>query len=134
MGKAAYKKVVSISSVSTGVYKTLPMTDASLSVEGDMLDDTDLTSGGTRSRIVGLLDWSVSGSMNYSTGTGFALIKNSLSARANVYVKYLPLGSSLSTLGYKGAAKVENYNMSGGVGDLESVDVSFPGTGALGSA
>lgn len=134
MGKAAYKKVVEVSSSSDGSYNELPMTDASLAVEGDVLDDTDLTSEGTRSRIIGLKDWNVSGTMNFSTGDGFQLIKDSYDARSDIYVRYLPLGSSLSSLGYQGAAKVENYNLSGGVADLEQVDISLPATDALNSA
>lgn len=132
-GTAAYKKSVKVSSESTGVFNELPATTASLDDGNDVLDDTDLTSSGERSRVLGLRDWSVSVTLNWnSTDAALTLVRNSKIGRDNIYVQYLPDGTSSN--GFQGQALVENFNFSGGVEDLETVDVNFPSDGALGSA
>lgn len=130
-GKASFEKVVSISTSSTGTYSQIPASDMGLNREGDLLDDTDLTSSGTRSRILGLRDWSVSGTVNFSTVSGYTKIKDAYDNRDTLWVRYLPAGSSLSSMGYHGEVQVENDNLSGGVGDLEQSDVSLQATGPL---
>lgn len=136
MGTAAYKKEVSIATSSTGVFTPLPATSADLTQEGTVLDDTDLTSSGTRSRILGLLDWNISITANLSSAGNQAVtdVKDGRLNRTNVHVKYLPLGSSMSSLGYEGEAVVETFSLSGGVDDLETVDISLQADGALSAA
>jgi len=136
MGSAAYKKSIRISTASSGTFTALPATTGDLSQGGTVLDDTDLTSTGTRSRILGLLDWSVSVTCNMSSGgnAGITAIKDGRLNRTNVWVEYLPFGTALSSLGYKGEAVVESFNLSGGVDELETVDISLQADGALGSA
>lgn len=133
MGTAAYKKEISIATSSTATFNPLPATTGDLSNEGTVLDDTDLTSSGYRSRILGLLDWNVSVTCNLSSGGNQAIsdIKDARLNRNNVFVRYLPIGSSMSSLGYEGEAVVENFNLSGGVDDLETVDISLQADGEL---
>lgn len=135
MGTAAYKKEVLIATSSTGTWNPLPATSADLSQEGTVLDDTDFTSSGTRSRILGLLDWNISATANLSSGGNQAVtdIKNARLNRDNIHVRYLPMGSSLSSLGYEGEAVVENFSLAGGVDDLETVDISLQADGGLSS-
>lgn len=132
-GQPAYQKEVRVSSQSTGTFRIVPLNTASLDDSNDVLDDTDLTSSGERSRVLGLRDWTVSGTANWDPdSSGLDLIRNSKLGRDQIYVQYLPDGQSSN--GFQGPAKVENYNFSGGVEDLESIDVSMPSDGALGSA
>lgn len=153
MGKAAFHKEVSILPynaddwlVEDGIIKEwagagdladetwliLPATDADLSAEGDVLDDTDLRTTGTRSRIIGLLDWSVSGTLNYEPGiSGFDTLKNAFFDRSVVIVRYLPEGVEELAEGYAGPVVVENFSHTGGVEDLETIDFSLPSNGVL---
>lgn len=133
MGTASYKKEVSIATSSTSAFNPLPATSADLSQEGTVLDDTDLTSSGTRSRILGLLDWNISITANLSSDTNQAVtdVKDARLSRDNVFVRYLPMGSSVSSLGYEGEAVVETFSLSGGVDDLETVDISLQADGGL---
>lgn len=153
MGKAAFRKEVSTIpyeeddwTVEDGIIKewdgsgdiadedweVLPATTADMSVEGDVLDDTDLRTEGTRSRIVGLLDWTISGTLNYEPDiTGFKDIKDAFFARDVIVVRYLPEGASSLEEGYCGPVVVESFSHSGGVEDLETVDFSLPSNGVL---
>lgn len=153
MGKAAYRKEVSIIPyveedwlVEDGIIKewdgagdladesweVLPATDAELSAEGDVLDDTDLRTTGTRSRIIGLLDWSVSGTLNYEPAiTGFITAKTAFFDRDVVIVRYLPEGATELSEGFAGPVVVETFGYSGGVEDLETIDFSLPSNGVL---
>lgn len=152
MGQVAYRKEVEVKSydsdnwteedgIITGWdggnaddedWEILPATDADMSVEGDVLDDTDLRTDGTRSRIIGLLDWTISGTLNYEPGIdGFDTMKSEFFSRGLVTVRYLPEGTTDSAEGYMGVAVVENFSHSGGVEDLETVDFSLPSNSIL---
>lgn len=153
MGKAAFRKEVSTIDydaddwlVEDGIIKSwdgtgdladenwqiLPATTADLTVEGDVLDDTDLRTEGTRSRIIGLLDWSVSGTLNYEPGiAGFDSIKSAFFGRDVVIIRYLPEGVTNLAEGFTGPVVVENFNYTGGVEDLETIDYSLPSNGVL---
>ncbi len=130
-GQEALDKVVQVSTSSSGPWNDIPATDVSLSREGDMLDDTDLLSSGYRTRILGLKDWNLSGTLNFSTLAGYMTIRDAFDNRDRVWMRYLPGGSSLSSMGYMGSGVVENDNLSGGVGDLEQSDFSVQADGAL---
>lgn len=152
MGKAAFHKEVSTTpfveedwtiedgiikawdggDVSTKTWSVLPATDADLSAEGDVLDDTDLRTEGTRSRIIGLLDWSISGTLNYEPGiTGFDSIKTAFFNRSVVIIRYLPEGATTLDEGFMGPVVVETFSYTGGVEDLETIDFSLPSNGVL---
>ena len=136
---AAYKKVVHVSSASgSPSWKRVPFNTASLNHNGTMLDDTILGDAGTRSRITGLLEWSVSGTSMYATASGsdeaeaLELIRNALAGRNAVKVRYFPAGTTVD--GFQGEAVVENFNLSGGVDDLETIEISLQSTTALETA
>lgn len=132
-GTPAYKKSVKVATSSSGDFEELPATTASLDDGNDLLDDTDLTSSGTRSRVLGLSDWSISVTLNWnSTDSGLEIIRNAKSSRSTIYIQYLPDGDEDN--GFQGPVVVENFNFSGGVEDLETVDVNMSADGLLGSA
>lgn len=149
MGEAAYKKQVGVLEYDSDDWTDdgewdgsgdldeedwfeLPATSADLTVEGDTLDDTDLRTTGTRSRIIGLLDWNVSGTLNYEPDNdGFDRVKKDFFGRNIIVVRYLPEGTTKLENGYCGLAVVETFSHSGGVEDLETVDFTFPSTSQL---
>lgn len=121
--QAAYPKKVKIGA------NALPTSQAGLSMGGEVLDDTEmLNNAGTRSRLVGLLDWQVSGSGPYdAANTAVAALYTAWSTRAPVTVQYLPNG----TAGYQGSGVVENFEISGDVGALETFQFTISADGAL---
>ncbi len=128
MAVASYTKVVSVKTTGSTLYLPLTGTNASLNHAGDVLDDTDFTSTGSRSRILGLRDWSLSVSANYgSTLAALNAIRSAWATRILLDVRYLPNGTN----GFEGQIRVESYNLAGDVGGLETVDVSLQATGAL---
>lgn len=110
----------------------LPATDASLNAEGEELDDTTLKTEGARSRLIGLLDWSVDATINWEPGDdAFDMIRKAFFDRDSVYVYYLPEGVGSAEGGYKGEVKIQNFGHDGAVGDIESIDLSLPSGGSL---
>lgn len=131
MGKNTLDKVVSVSTSLDGFYYDLPAVDASISIEGDMLDDSDLTTLGQRSRKVGLKDWNAEGTIHMSTRKEMQIMLDSIFNKTDFYLRYWPLGSSLSSLGYKGSMKVESLEFYGTIEDKERVDFSFSASSAI---
>jgi hypothetical protein len=131
-GKAAYLKKVQVSTTGVdGTWKNLPSTSPSLEIGGDVLDDTTLMNSGYRSRVLGLHDFSVSADSNWEPDNdAIPLVRAAKLNRTDLYVQYLPDGVTAS-LGLKGKVVVETFNMSGDVGDLESVSISLQGSGPL---
>jgi len=133
MGQAAFHKKITVASVEdeSNPYEPLPenmhempATTADFNAEGDALDDTDFRTEGSRSRIIGLLDWSVSGTLNWEPGdAGYDTIQTAFYSRNVVWVNYDPDGSETYTLG--GPCVVESFSQTGGVEDLETVDFSL---------
>ena len=152
MGKAAFRKQVDVileadidvaditvvdglvtgaADVDTWEWNQLPATTANMSAEGDVLDDTDLRTTGARSRIIGLLDWGVDGTLNFEPSiTGYADMKSAFYGRAVIWVRYRPDPDTAGT-GFCGPCVVENFGQSGGVEDLETVDFSLASNGIL---
>lgn len=133
MGQAAYIKKIRISS-DESTWVEVPATSPSLDFSGDVLDDTDLEDNiGYRSRLLGLHDWSVSCDSNYKTGNGaLDLIRSAKLNRTAIYVQYLPKG--VVEGGFQGECVVENFNLSGDVGGLETVSITLQGNGQLSDA
>lgn len=128
MSIAGYQKAVRIrmstGSTSSTAFRNFPATSATLTLAGDVLDDTTLLSTGFRSRILGLRDWSIAiPSIFESTNESWGFIRQAWLGRKNVDVQYLPLESS--TKGFQGTAWVETFSFSGDVGGLETVDVNL---------
>lgn len=152
MGKAAFHKQVDVILESdipdgdvtevdgmvteaTGVdaweWEQLPATTANLTAEGDVLDDTDLRTTGARSRIIGLLDWGVDGTLNYEPSIdGYTSMKSAFYGRLVIWVRYWPDPDTEGS-GFCGPCVVENFGQSGGVEDLETVDFSLVSNGIL---
>ena len=133
MGQAAFYKKITVGSLEdeSNPYEPapedmdeLPATTADFNAEGDALDDTDFFTEGSRSRIIGLLDWSVSGTLNWEPGdAGYDTIQTAFYQRNVVWVNYDPDGNETHTLG--GPCVVESFSQTGGVEDLETVDFSL---------
>lgn len=124
MSVPGYQKSVKIKNSTEGssLFVELPATSANLNLAGDVLDDTDLTSTGFRSRILGLRDWSISAPSNFApANTAWAKVRNAWLNRTLLTVQYLPDGTN----GYQGTAWVETFSHSGDVGGLETVDISL---------
>jgi len=128
MAIAAYNKSVYITTTGGSTWNEIPGTNASLSMGGDLLDDTDFLSTGYRSRIIGLRDYTVSVTANYgSTSSAINLLKTAWLNRTRLDFRYLPTGSD----GWSGKCQVESLDISGDVGGLEQVDVSLVADGPL---
>ena len=129
MSLAAYKKSILIkNATSTAAYVEMEATDATLTLAGDVLDDTDFTSTGMRSRILGLRDWNISAPSNFnSTAAWHILVYGAWRNRRSLAIKYLSNGIS----GYKGNTVVETFTHTGDVGGLETLDISLQADGPL---
>lgn len=124
MSLAGYQKSVLVkpSTASSTAYTELPATSATLTLAGDVLDDTDIRSTGFRSRILGLRDWNIAAPSNFEPGNAaWSTVRSAWLTRSLVSVRYLPNG----TAGYEGTAWVETFSHSGDVGGLETVDISL---------
>lgn len=67
MAEASYEKKIQISVDDGSNWLSLPTTDATLNNAGEALDTTEMeTNSGYRTRILGLLDWSITGSAIFS--------------------------------------------------------------------
>lgn len=132
MGTAAYKKKVNVGP-DGAVWNVAPATSASLNNGQTALDDTDMTTTGTRSRLMGIKDWSVSLTLNWSPGdAAFTAVKTAFDNRTDLHVQYLPDGQVVN--GFQGTGLVESFNLSGGMDDLETVEVTIQANGALGAS
>ena len=130
MGTAGYTAKVKIS-VDDVTYTDLPITSPSLSHGADILDDTELaTNAGYRSKIYGLLDWSVSGECQWvASQTALDAVRNAMINRSTLYVQYLPDGTLGN--GFEGQVRVESFDFSSPVDGAVTVSTTLQGTGAL---
>ena len=127
MATAAYTKVILVSTASAGTYSAVDgCNDCSLSLAGEILDDTEFSTSnpGYRSRMTGLLDSNISLSGDYSTGSGQAKIYTSWSNRAQLWVKYLPTGSTTGN-GFQTSYMVESYEIAGAIADKNTFSASL---------
>lgn len=125
-GIAAFNKVMSVKTTAATAYTELPGSNASLTFQGELLDDTTFETSGWRSRVRGLRDYNLSVTAVYnSTHAGLAIIRSALLSGVNLNFRYLPDG----TRGFGGRVKVESFNLAGDVGGLETVDIGLQPTG-----
>lgn len=128
MSLAAFNKVLTIRSTGSSVNLELPATNATLTLANDLLDDTDMSSTGFRSKTLGLADWSVSAPSNFDvSNSALVVARQAWQNRTRVVVRYLPNGVK----GFQGTAYVETYTLSGDVGGLETVDINLQADSAL---
>ena len=130
-GQVGYQKSIFIRTTAetTSSNVALKANTSSLTLGAELLDDTDFTSTGWRSRAQGLRDWSVTATVFWgSTDAGVAKLRSAFLNATKLVVRYLPDG----TAGYQGTAYVENFTNSGDVGGLETIDVSLlPATASM---
>jgi predicted secreted protein len=131
MAQAAYKKQILVSSDNV-TYTEVEATSVSLNQGTEVLDATTFASAeGWRSRVMGIIDWSISIEAIFTPGnTALSTIKTANTSRTTLYVRYLPDGTNAN--GFQGQVVVESFNMSGDVSGLETVSISMQGNGALG--
>ncbi|KKN90087.1 hypothetical protein LCGC14_0232000 [marine sediment metagenome] len=126
MSQASYVKVVNIKTTGSTVWTELKGISGSFGLSGEMLDDTEFSSTGYRSRIRGLKDYNVSLSGNYtSTASWYSTVFSAWNAGTKLDFQYLPNG----TKGFQGRGIVDNFSHSGDVGSLETVEVSLQSEG-----
>ncbi len=122
MSLAGFQKSIRITTTGTTTFTELPATSGTLTLAGDALDDTDITSTGFRSRIIGLLDWNIAAPSNFEPANqAFVDVRTAFFARSKLVVQYLPDGLT----GFEGECFVETFSHSGDVGGLETVDISL---------
>lgn len=115
----------------------IPATDANLNLNTELLDDTDLTVDDARTNIAGLREWSVDLTLNYKPDNiAYTLIRDAFIERDNLWVVYIPnhpTGEALEDTdeGYIGRVAIENFDHSGGVGDLETVDATLQSSSSI---
>lgn len=139
----SYLKKVQVSS-DDATWFDLPATSPSFELQGETLDDTDLaTNQGYRTRCLGMNDWSISADSNFkpltgegvndnaSGATALKMVRDSKINRTTLYARYLPTGVFNDGTGLKGKVVVENFNMSGDVGGLETISINLQANGAL---
>ena len=133
MAQAAYTKKVQVSADGGTTWLDVPTTSPTLDLGGDVLDDTVVGNNGFRSRILGIHDWSISCDSNYAVGNAaLAAIRSSKLTRSALMARYLPDGVVAN--GFQGSVVVENFNLSGDVGSLETVAITLQANGALADA
>lgn len=127
MSQAAYQKALQIKTTGSTVWLDLNANDATMNLGSELLDDTDFTSTGYRSRIAGIKDYSLDVSAFWdSSDTAFNTVRSALLAGTKLDFRYLPDGSN----GFTGTVLVETFGHSGGVGDLESVEITMQSAAA----
>ena len=125
-GQVGYTKVVNIKTTGSTSYAAMPASAASINVGGEMLDDTDFTSTGFRSRVRGLKDYSVTATLFWgATDTAVNTMRDALLSGVGLDIQYLPNGVK----GFSGRVLVESFGNSGDVGGLETVEVSLQSNG-----
>lgn len=103
------------------------LNDASYAPNADLLDTTDFKDGTTRTRIVGLRDFSVSLSGDYEhSDTAQALLRSSEASGATVYLRLLWDGTN----GVKVTCKVESFTVKGSVAGKVEFSCSLKATAA----
>ena len=125
MAVAAYTKTIQLKTTSATAYTAVEANTASFNLGGEMLDVTDFTSTGWTSRIRGLKDYSFNLTLFWTTNTEVGTIRDALLNGTNLDLQYLVNG----TKGYQGRVLVENFNPSGDVGGVETVDVTLQSNG-----
>jgi|TARA_R110000803_G_scaffold210841_1_gene284323 predicted secreted protein len=126
MAEVGYTKVVSVKTTGSTLYVALPGSAASFDFSGEMLDITDFSSTGWRSRVRGLKDYSCSVTNFFgSTVAVMATLRSAILTGVSLDIRYLPDG----TKGVQGRVLLESYNMSGDVGGVESLEISLPSDG-----
>lgn len=125
-GQVGYQKVVQVKTTGSTAYTDLPADSATLNLGRDLLEDTDFSTTGWRSRVAGLKDYSLNAPMFYgSTNSGVNIIRSAVLSGANLDFRYLPNG----TEGFQGRVLCGNFSLSGDVGGLERVDVTLESDG-----
>lgn len=143
MGMASYAKEVWVTTEAVGggpdqaAWAKVPANTAALDASGTVLDDSAIGfNQGQRSRLIGIIEWGITMTVNYDTGgegaAAVALIRDAWLNRKRIFAQYLPDGTIGS--GWEGPTVVETFNMTGGVDDLETVDVNLLSNGPLGIA
>lgn len=128
MSQPAYQKVVQAKSTGSTTFGTIPANDATLTFGPDLLDDTDFTSTGWRSRNVGLKDWSANMTvLDDPSSTVINVLRAAVLAGSRVSFRYLPNGTN----GFSGTGYVQNFSFSGAVADLETIEVTIVPDSAL---
>lgn len=138
MGQAAYEKKVAVSPAPPDgeSFANLPAVSSAMNHAGDVLDDTDmvLASGhadfGTRSRILGLRDASVTMTLNYTSGnTEIILLRDAWRDKLEVLIRYLPDGTTAN--GFEMLGIVESFSITADINGLVTVDVTIQATGLV---
>ena len=109
-------------STATGI---LEANTATMTFGAELLDDTDFTSTGFRSRIRGLKDYSFTLTALWdATDAALPIIRSALFNDTTLDIRYLPDGAK----GFQGQVKVSDMSHSGDVGGLETVDITLQAT------
>lgn len=107
------------------------LTSISFGPSGNLMDITDFSdTSGAHKKLLGLVDCNISGSGLYeSADTGQALIRSSWASGADIYIRFLPNGST----GYKCACKIQDYKIDSSVDGTVTFSFTAQGNGALGT-
>jgi len=141
-GSASYNKILRVSTTPQGMspsWANLPIESAELSEGATVIEDTHLVAtSGYRTNILGLLNWSISAECvrTYSGVGDTALdrVRSAMVNRTDLYIQYLPRGTSNLDDGVHGQVVIESFNQSGGLDDKEMVSISFQPVGRLDTA
>lgn len=126
MAQVGYQKVIQIKTTGSSTYDVMPANTSSFNLAGEMLDDTDFSSTGWRSRVRGLKDYSFAATLFWGSTDGAVIaLRDGLLNGTPLDIQYLPNG----TKGFQGRVLVESFANSGDVGGLETVEVSLQGNG-----
>lgn len=126
MSQVGYQKTIQVKTTSSTAYSAIEGINGSMNLARDVLDDTDFTSTGWRSKALGLKDYTTTISANYNTGnTAFTTLRAAFLAGTSLDFQYLPNG----TAGFTGRVVVATFGLSGDVGGLESVDITLESDG-----
>lgn len=128
MAQPGYQKTLQIKTTGSTSWGDLPANAASMNLGGDILDDTDFSSTGIRSRILGIRDWNISGTIYYDdANTVVNTLRSAWLNRTRLDIRYLPNGTN----GFTGQGQIEAINLSGSVNDLEVGEFTIQADGQL---
>lgn len=133
--KQGYKAQIAISTTTnTGAVVCATLKELDWEIKAAALDATDHSTNGWESKIPGLLSWSGTAKLDFFEGDAEIImlrtaILNSTTIYVNMYHEMTAAGSGEEV--YQGQAIITSCKLDGKNNDLQGVDISLEGTGAL---
>ncbi|WP_446744296.1 phage tail tube protein [Silvibacterium acidisoli] len=111
----------------------LGIKEIEIDIKSDKIDDTDHSTQGWKSSLPGLKEWSGTAKLDYITGdTSQQALRTAILTDEFMTLAFLPVvqtGSGIDE--YTGTCIITDFKTSANNNDLQPIDISFSGRGAL---